>query len=61
MIITIITTTLKYIGAFGEARNVESHEDVAGEHGDEDWTEIVPTDDDRDPTFAGLNEGIFRE
>ena len=34
---------------------------AAGERGDEDWTGITPKDVDRDPTFADLEERIFRE
>ncbi len=34
---------------------------AAGERGDEDWTGITPEDVDRDPTFADLDERVFRE
>ena len=34
---------------------------AAGERGDEDWTGITPKDTDRDPTFADLEERVFRE
>jgi integrase len=34
---------------------------AAGERGDEDWTGITPKDADRDPTFADLEERVFRE
>ncbi len=34
---------------------------AAGERGDEDWTGITPMDADRDPTFADLEERVFRE
>jgi hypothetical protein len=34
---------------------------AAGERGDEDWTGITPQDADRDPTFADLDERVFRE
>jgi integrase len=33
---------------------------AAGERGD-DWTGIIPEDVDRDPTFADLDERVFRE
>ncbi|MGZ0747310.1 phage integrase SAM-like domain-containing protein [Haloparvum sp. AD34] len=33
---------------------------AAGDRGD-DWTGIVPDDGDRDPTFADLDERVFRE
>jgi integrase len=36
-------------------------ERAAGERGDEDWTGITPKDADRDPTFADLDERVFRE
>ena len=34
---------------------------AAGERGDEDWTGITPEEADRDPTFADLDERVFRE
>jgi integrase len=34
---------------------------AAGERGDGDWTGLVPEDADRNPTFADLDEGVFRE
>ena len=34
---------------------------AAGERGDDDWTGITPEDVDRDPTFADLDERVFRE
>ena len=34
---------------------------TAGERGDDDWKGIVPDDVDRDPTFADLDERVFRE
>jgi len=34
---------------------------AAGERGDEDWTGITPEDVDHDPTFADLDERVFRE
>ena len=34
---------------------------AAGERGDDDWTGITPEDVDRDPTFADLEERVFRE
>jgi integrase len=34
---------------------------AAGERGDDDWTGITPKDADRDPTFAHLEERVFRE
>ena len=34
---------------------------AAGERGDEDWTGITPKDADRVPTFADLDERVFRE
>ncbi|MFC6764253.1 phage integrase SAM-like domain-containing protein [Natrinema soli] len=34
---------------------------AAGERGDDNWTGIGPDDVDRDPTFAALDEQVFRE
>ena len=34
---------------------------AAGERGDDDWTGVVPGDSDREPTFADLDERVFRE
>lgn len=35
---------------------------VAGNRGDDDaWTEIVPDDVDREPTFEDLDERVFQE
>jgi hypothetical protein len=34
---------------------------AAGERGDDDWTGITPEETDRDPTFADLDERVFRE
>ena len=34
---------------------------AAGDRGDDAWTGIVPAADDRDPTFADLDERVFRE
>jgi integrase len=34
---------------------------AAGERGDEDWAGITPEEVDRDPTFADLDERVFRE
>ena len=34
---------------------------AAGERGDEDWAGITPEDVDCDPTFADLDERVFRE
>ena len=34
---------------------------AAGERGDDDWTGITPEKADRDPTFADLDERVFRE
>jgi integrase len=34
---------------------------AAGNRGDEDWTGITPEDVGRDPTFADLDERVFRE
>jgi len=34
---------------------------VAGERGDEDWIGIIPEEADREPTFADLDERVFRE
>jgi len=34
---------------------------AAGKRGNEDWTGIIPADADRDPTFADLDERVFRE
>jgi len=33
---------------------------AAGERGDDDWSGIVPEDVDREPTFADLDERVFR-
>jgi hypothetical protein len=33
---------------------------TAGDRGDDDWTGIVPSDCDRDPTFEDLDERVFR-
>src|SRR6056297_3535539 len=37
------------------------HEWGTGERGDENWTGITPADSDREPTFADLDERVFRE
>jgi len=34
---------------------------AAGDSGKEEWTGIVPADDERDPTFRDLDERVFRE
>ena len=34
---------------------------AAGERGGDDWTSVVPGDVDREPTFADLDERVFRE
>ena len=34
---------------------------AAGERGPDEWTGIVPEDDDRGPTFNDLSESVFRE
>jgi integrase len=57
-------------GRGGEGRNYRRNtarelerfvEWAAGERGNEDWTEITPEDTSRNPTFADLNERVFRE
>jgi integrase len=44
------------------ARELERFADwAAGERGDDGWTGIVPKEADCDPTFADLDERVFRE